>query len=152
MGVTGCDTHGQPADRRQCFVVMVERKGRKVGTLRQRRDGRHVGVMGGDTHIQCCEGGRHKCDWRRHSPTVLGRKEVRCGDDGTQRTEGMWGSWEVTLTHSVVKAEGMSVIGGVRHSPTVLGQKAMLCGHGGTQRTEGRHRQRWDGRHGCDGR
>ena len=104
-----------PLAPRQSVVVMVERKGRKVGTLRQRRDGRHVGVMGGDTHIQCCEGGRHKCDWRRHSPTVLGRKEVRCGDDGTQRTEGMWGSWEVTLTHSVVKAEGMSVIGGDTH-------------------------------------
>ena len=103
MGVMGGDTHGQPVDRRQCCVVMVERKGWKVGTGSVGKE--HMGVMGGDTHIQCCGGGRHECDWRRHSPTVLGRKEVRCGDhDGTQRTE------------------------------------------------EGRHRQRRDGRHGCDGR
>ena len=28
----------------------------------------------------------------------------------------------------------------------------MRCGDDGTQRTDGRHRQRWDGRHGCDGK
>ena len=35
MGVMGGDTHGQPVDRRQCCVVMVERKRRKVGTLKR---------------------------------------------------------------------------------------------------------------------
>ena len=50
MGVMGGDTHGQPVDRRQCFVVMVDRKGWKVGAGSVGTEG--MGVMGGDTHRQ----------------------------------------------------------------------------------------------------
>ena len=50
MSVMGGDTHGQPVDRRQCFVVMVDRKGRKVGAGSVGTEG--MGVMGGDIHIQ----------------------------------------------------------------------------------------------------
>ena len=42
------DTYGQPVDRKQCGVVVTERKGRKVGTCSVGTEG--MGVMGGDTH------------------------------------------------------------------------------------------------------
>ena len=42
------DTYGQPVDRKQCGVVVTERKGRKVGTYSVGTEG--MGVMGGDTH------------------------------------------------------------------------------------------------------
>ena len=66
-----------------------------------------MGVMGGDTHMQCCEGGRQGCDWRRHSPTVLGRKEVRCGVM-TERKGRKVGTGSVGT-------EGMGVMGGDTH-------------------------------------
>ena len=102
----GGDTHGQPVDRRQCCVVMVERKGWKVGTGSVGKE--RMGVMGGDTHIQCCGGGKHECDWRRHSPTVLGRKAVRCGDDPAVHKGRKVGTGSVGT-------EGMGVMGGDTH-------------------------------------
>ena len=40
-------------------MIMVERKGRKVGTGSVGTEG--MGVMGGDTHTQCRDG-RYGCD------------------------------------------------------------------------------------------
>ena len=64
---------------RHCFVVMVERKGRKVGTGSVGTEG--MGVMGGDTHRQYCDG--------RQCCVVMTERIGRKVGTGSVGTEGM---------------------------------------------------------------
>ena len=77
----------------------------RVGTGSVGTEG--MGVMGGDTHIQCCGGGRHECDWRRHSLT-------QCWD-GRQCCVVMTERKGRKVGTGSVGTEGMGVMGGDTH-------------------------------------
>ena len=95
----------------------------RVGTGSVGTEG--MSVMGGDTHIQCCGGGRHEwCDWRRHSLTQYwdGRE---CCVVMTERKGRKIGTGSVG-------AEGMGVMGGDTHRQywDRRHRDVIMCGHG----------------------
>ena len=110
----------------------------RVGTGSVGTEG--MGVMGGDTHIQCCGGGRHGCDWRRHSLT-------QCWD-GRQCCVVMTERKGRKVGTGSVGTEGMGVMGGDTHRQ--FGTEGSVWSWWNAK-DGGRHRQRRDGRHGVMG-